>query len=81
MRVVVDIIIAVSVIFGLWYAALPIALVSAWVFPFYLELMIAGFAFDSLFGFGSGLGVVAYAGTLVSISSFIVLYLFKKMVR
>ena len=66
LRIALDAIILVSAIFGLWYVAVPVGIVGAWVFPRYVELLIAGFAYDALFDMGRGAGISAYALTIAS---------------
>lgn len=64
LRIALDVIILVSVIFGWWFAAIPLGLIGAWVFPRYAELPIAGFLYDVLFGIGRGMGILGYAYTI-----------------
>lgn len=66
LRVTLDVIIFLLVISGWWFIALPLAIVGAWVFPRFAELAIAGFAYDALFGIGRGLGIMGYAGIILS---------------
>lgn len=56
LRITLNVILFLLVIMGWWFAAIPIALIGAWVFPRYAEIVIAGFLYDILFGFGTGQG-------------------------
>lgn len=80
-RILIDLVIAVSVILGWWYIALPLGVVGLWVFPYYGEFVVASFAFDALYGMGRGLGVVGYLGTIISIAVTGTLYYVKILVR
>ncbi|MCX6715776.1 MAG: hypothetical protein NT077_02010 [Candidatus Taylorbacteria bacterium] len=64
LRITLDVIVFVSVIFGWWFIAIPFGIIGAWVFPKYAELPIAGFIYDVLFGIGRGLGILGYAYTI-----------------
>lgn len=61
LRITLDVIVILSVLFGWWFVAIPIGIVGAWVFPRYAELVIAGFLYDLLFGIGRGMGIFGYA--------------------
>ncbi len=81
-RISADILLAIFTIFGLWYFALPIGIACLWIFPRYAELMIAGFAYDALFGMGSGLGIFsAYACTAISLALTALIISAKAMMR
>lgn len=67
LRITLDVIVFVSVIFGWWFVAIPVALIGAWTFPRYAELVIAGFLYDALFGIGRGMGIWGYAYTIGSV--------------
>lgn len=81
-RITLDIIVAAAVIQGWWFVALPAALIEAWNFPYYgIELVVAGFAYDSLFNTISGFTLQGYVGTIAAVVVLIVLFLLKKVVR
>jgi hypothetical protein len=88
-RIGLDAIILVCVILGWWYAALPIALLAFFKFPYYVELVAAGFIYDSLFGMGAGtvpdsggIGIfAAFAGTIVSLVLLAVAATLKRLIR
>ncbi len=66
-RIAIDLALAACVFFGWWYAALPIGIIAAFRFSYYIELVAAGFAYDALFGMGAGIGFISgYIGTLAA---------------
>ena len=82
LRVVVDIILALCVIFGWWYAALPLGLIASWFFPYYAEFILAGISYDALFGLGDPTaGLWAYSGTIVSVIAAVSIYFVKRSIR
>ncbi len=81
LRIIFDLLLLVLIISGLWYIALIIGIVSVWRFSYFIELMIFGILFDSLFGYSQELGIYGYGGTVVSIILFILINLFKNVLR
>jgi hypothetical protein len=81
LRILLDLFLAVTVIFGAWYIALPIALISAWAFPAYVEIIFLGLLYDGLFGMGRELGIAGYLGIIVSVLSFAATAFLKLIVR
>ncbi|KND49889.1 MAG: hypothetical protein AB197_00050 [Parcubacteria bacterium C7867-002] len=67
LRLIIDIGIAYAVLNGWWFIVLPLSFVGIWIFPFFIEIVIAGLIYDSLFGFVPEMGLWGYVGTLVSI--------------
>ena len=80
-RVLIDLVIVCAILQGWWFIALPLGLIGAWRFPFFIELLIAGIAYDALFGFADGLGWMGYVGTTVSVLGIFVVLVLKKVVR
>lgn len=80
-RIILDILIVISVINAWWFVALPLAVLGMWKSLYFIEIIIAGIAYDSLFGFVSAMGVWGYVGTMTSIVVFGVIIIFKKIVR
>ena len=76
-----DVLLVILVVFGAWYIALPLALICAWVFPVYAELVFLGFLHDALFGMGRGLGLAGYYGLITAASLYAVVSFFKVTVR
>jgi hypothetical protein len=80
-RIILGIIIVLCVIQGWWFIALPLAFVCAWMFSSFVELMIAGIVYDSLFGFVKENGLWGYVGTGISVIGFSILAFLKKVTR
>jgi len=80
-RIIIDILIICLLIPGYWFLALPLAIISAWYFPYFVEVIIAGIVYDALFGFIPGMGAWQYAGTIGSVIIFLIMFLSKKVVR
>ena len=81
LRIVLDIALFLAVIFGWWYVALPLGLILVWAFPWYAELVAAGFIYDALFGMNRGLGVLGFMGLFAALILFAIATLFKVVVR
>ncbi len=71
----------VCVIQGWWIVALPVVFVSSWRFPLFIEILIAGVAYDSLFGFTAHSGLWGYVGTITSIAILGLTLFFKSILR
>lgn len=80
-RIILDIVIFFAVIQGWWFVALPLGIVGAMRYPYYLELVVAGLMFDSLFGLSLDTGAYSYAGSIVSIVVFAVVAVLKRFLR
>lgn len=80
-RTTIDVLIAVSVLEGWWFIALPLSAIGVWFFDSFVEIIVAGLAYDSLFGFVYGSGVIAYLGTIISVVAFVSLSFVKSRVR
>ncbi len=80
-RSVVDIILFVSVLNGWWPVAFIVGAGGAWYWPHFIEIIVAGVAYDALFGMNSGLAMHGWLGTIVSILLYTVILLIKKIVR
>ena len=81
LRIILDSLIAFSVLNGWWFIALPLALVGARSFSFFVEIIIAGMAYDALFGMMPSLGMRGYAGTISGIILFGVFAILRKEMR
>ncbi|MEA2715340.1 MAG: hypothetical protein QOG91_368 [Candidatus Parcubacteria bacterium] len=66
---------------GWWFLILPVGLFGAWAWPLYVEIILAGFVYDSLYGFAPSIGLWGYLGTLVSLSIVILTAGLKMVVR
>lgn len=81
LRITLDVIVFVSVIFGWWFVFIPIAIIGAWVFPRYAEAVIAGFIHDALFSIGGGYGILSYAFTIGAVAVISVIAYLKVVVK
>ncbi|MDE2038038.1 MAG: hypothetical protein KGI69_02335 [Patescibacteria group bacterium] len=81
LRITMDILLAVSVIFGWWYISIPFGLICLWMFPYYGEFIVFGFLYDEIFTMGRGLGLWSFAGLLVTTAATIAFSIFKLVVR
>lgn len=80
-RIGFDIVVAILIVHGWWFIALPLAIVAVWKFSLFIELLIAGVVYDALFGFVPGMGIAAYVGTLTAVIVFGGMSVLKKIVR
>ena len=66
---------------------LLIGIIGAWYWPHFFEFIVAGIAYDALFGMISrtstttGTGIWGWIGTIISILLYTVILLAKKIVR
>jgi hypothetical protein len=81
MRIILGIIVCISVIQGWWLIAVPVCMFGSWKYPLYIETIIAGVAFDSLFGYHAHAGVYGYIGTIISALILISILILKKVMR
>jgi hypothetical protein len=80
-RIILSIIIAIAILNGWWFIAVPVLIFGTWLFSFSLEWIVAGVIYDALFGMAPGMGLWGYAGTITAVCAFIASRLLKKMLR
>lgn len=80
-RIFVDLLMVISVLEGWWFVALPLGLVCAWLFSFYIEILVAGIVYDSLFGLVPEMGLKGYLGTIVAAVIIVITSGLKRVVR
>jgi hypothetical protein len=80
-RIIVDLLVVVVVVHGWWFFAIPLGLFGAWIFPYYIEIILAGIFFDSIFGMSDGIGILQYQGTIFCILVFFMAFGLRKVVR
>ena len=80
-RIILDVAVVGCIFLGWWFIALPLAVLCAWAFPYYIELVGEGLLYDSLFGLGRGLGVEGFIGIIVSLVLGAVLILLKAVMK
>jgi len=81
LRIVINILIVISILHGWWFVALPLGIVGVWRFPYYFEIIAAGFAYDAIFGSVAGMGVYGYLGTMLTAGSLMFVMISKKVLR
>ncbi len=80
-RIILDILIAVSILQGWWVIALLFGLFGVWYFPYFIEIIAAGIVYDSLFNHVLGMGLRSHSGLIVSVIIFAVVAWGKGVVR
>ena len=80
-RILLDFILFISILNGWWFIAMPVGFIGCWYEKYFIEIIIAGIAYDALFGMVRGMGVQGFMGTIVGVIIYITVVLFKKMVR
>lgn len=81
LRLCFGVMIFFGVVFNMWFVSIPIGLVAMWIFPLYVEAIIAAFLHDMIFGISSGYGFhsdVYILCTAVVLGAFILLKKFVK---
>jgi len=81
LRIACDLILAICVIYGWWYVALPIGVCAVWFFPIYLEFILGGFVYDALFGMNGSFLLAGYAGLIVTVIAFALASLLRRKLR
>ena len=71
----------IAVLNAWWPAAVVLAVAGAWSFGYFIELILAGVAYDALFGMSPGLGWEGYMGTIGAVTIFVAVRILKKLVR
>ncbi len=80
-RITADIILAVSVVNGWWFVIVPIGIIGAWNYLFFIEILLVGIIYDSLFGFVPSMGIWGYVGSIISVVILIGVLCSKKVLR
>ncbi|OHA16824.1 MAG: hypothetical protein A3C79_00650 [Candidatus Taylorbacteria bacterium RIFCSPHIGHO2_02_FULL_45_28] len=78
---ILDMIILICVIHAWWFVALPFIFVGMWRFPLFVEIIIVGIIYDSLFGFYPEIDIWGYIGTISSVAIFGIMFFIKKILR
>ena len=58
-----------------------IGVAGAWYWPHYTEFIVAGVAYDALFGMVRGMGLRGWIGPIISVVLYTIILLIKKTVR
>ncbi len=80
-RIIIDIVLFASVVNGWWPLIFIFGVAGIWYFANFPEAIIAGVAYDALFGMSSGMGIRGWLGTIISIVLYTIILLIKKIVR
>jgi hypothetical protein len=80
-RIILDLAIFVSIINGWWFIAIPLCAIGLWYIENFVEIIIAGIAYDSLFALNDAFGLYAYMGTIVGVLLYTCMHIVKKFVR
>ncbi len=80
-RLLFGLLILLGLLQGWWFLILPVGLIGAWAWPLYVEIVLAGFVYDSLYGYATSIGLWRYLGTLISLVIVIVMAGLKMVVR
>ena len=80
-RFVIDCGLGIALIQGWWFVCIPLSVCGLWMYPFFVEGVIAGFVYDALYGLIPGMGVRAYGGTIITVGMTLVSGIFKTIVR
>jgi hypothetical protein len=80
-RILIDIILFYSVINGWWIVSIPLGILGTWFRESFIELIIAGVAYDALFGMNSSLGLAGWIGTITAVVLYTCILLTKRFIR
>lgn len=80
-RIIFDIVIAISVLSGWWFIALPVAICGTCLFSYFIEIVIAGIAYDAFFGMVPGMGWKGYVATCISVVILLIVAGLKRVIR
>ena len=81
LRTLFDLLILLTVLHALWFIALPLTIFGSWRYQHFIEIILAGIIYDSLFGFVPEMGVAGYAGTIAGVVIFLLIMILKRVVR
>jgi hypothetical protein len=62
-------------------AAFAVAIISAWFFPYFIELIAAGIIFDALYGMVPDMGIWGYISSIEAIVVYTLVVIVRNMVR
>jgi ABC-type enterochelin transport system permease subunit len=80
-RIALSIIMLLAIIHGWWFVALPIALIGMLRYSNFYEALVAGLAYDSLFGLIPHEGILSYIGSISAIVLFGAIMVLKSIMR
>ncbi len=71
----------ICLIQGLWFFVLILCLIGAWNYKYYIEMIISGLVYDSLFGQNAMKGLMTYIGLISATLLYIIVNVSKKIIR
>ena len=80
-RILADLCLAFSIINGWWFVALVIAIPAVWFEPFFVEMIVAGVAYDSLFGMVRTMGLKGYIASIIAVALYVIISFLKRTFR
>jgi hypothetical protein len=80
-RIILDILLFIAVINGWWPIVVVMAVIGLWFFRFYAEAILAGVAYDALYGMIPDMGWKGYTGTIVAVILSVAAKFVKKSMR
>ena len=78
---ILDILLAIAVVHGWWHAALIIGIIGLLRFPYFVEIVIAGIAYDALFHSSLSTNVLGHLGFIIAAILSVSSAGFKKLIR
>ena len=81
LRIALDVILGIFIILGWWYVALPIAIVGAWVFPRFAELIVLAVLHDALYGMSNEFGIWGWMYSFVAVIVTVVIGYLKGLIK
>jgi hypothetical protein len=80
-RIIIDLLIFISLVNAWWFFIIPLGLIGLWFFPYFFEIILAGIAYDGLYGLVPGMGTRAFIATIIAVVTMIVFAVLKRMLR
>ena len=80
-RIIIDFIILLAIFNGWWFCIIPLGLIGLWFFPYFVEIVLAGIAYDALYNLIPGMGMRALVGTIISLTMLLIIGGLKKVLR
>lgn len=81
LRIFIDILIIVFIIFGWWPVSLLLSIWSAWKFDYFFEIILAGLAYDALFEVMPGIEFKSLLGVIIATILLFAVNTLKKVLR
>jgi len=79
-RLIFGIVLLISVINGWWFIIVPLGILGLWIFPYYVEFIVAGLGYDAIFGLTED-SVSRFIGLIVTLVISLIVVFLKKFLR